>query len=107
MKLLFCIDCNTIFNLSRTYTECKCGKGGGHYVNSLDAKVFGDPKKVFVLGFANSSFERAIVSQAISGDSTEMMPYAGKMTPKGRDFTAFVIPDAADSIIRVDSKDKM
>ena len=46
----------------------------------------------------------AIRKQYREGDSTEMMPYAGKMTPKGRDFTAFVIPEAADSINRVNER---
>jgi len=107
MKLLCCIKCNDVFSLSYTYAECKCGQGGGKYVNNIDAKVWGDKKTIFVLGFANSSFEAALIAQIRNGDSTTMMPYAGKMTPKGRDFTAFIIPDAADSIIRVDSKDKM
>jgi hypothetical protein len=38
------------------------------------------------------------------GDSKEEMFYAGKMTPKGRDFSAFIIPDAADSIERVEGR---
>jgi hypothetical protein len=101
MKLLCCIRCNEIFSLSHTYKECDGKHGGGQYIDNLNAKVWGDEKQVFVLGFANSSFISALRSQLAEGDSKEMMSYAGQMTPKGRDFTAFVIPDAADSIIRV------
>lgn len=101
MKLICCSKCNEVFNLWFEYKECKGGHGGGQYVDNLNAKVWGDPKTVFVLGFANGSFIDALGQQYKNGDSTEMMPYAGKMTPKGRDFTAFVIPEAADSIERV------
>jgi len=101
MKLLCCVKCNDVFSLWYDYRECKGGHGGGQYIDSLNAKIWGDEKEVFVLGFANSSFESALGQQYREGDSTEMMPYAGKMTPKGRDFTAFIIPEAADSIERV------
>jgi hypothetical protein len=101
MKLLYCATCNQVFNLSNVYTECKGGHSGGQYVDRLNAKVWGPKNKVFVLGFANGSIVDALRSQIRDGDSTELMPYAGKMTPKGRGFAAFVIPDAADSVVRV------
>jgi hypothetical protein len=104
MKLLCCIRCNQIFSLSHEYAECKGGHGGGQYVDNLNAKVWGDKKQIFVLGFANSTFISALRGQLNEGDSKEEFFYAGKMTPKGRDFTAFVIPDAADSIIRVEER---
>lgn len=101
MKLILCARCNEIFNLSHDYRECKGGHGGGQYVDSLNAKVWGDPNLIFVLGFANSSLTQALRDQLYKGDQPADFYYAGKMTPKGREFTAFVIPSAADSVIRV------
>lgn len=101
MKLLCCGRCNEVFNLSFDYRECKGGHGGGQYIDRLNAKVWGDPTRIFVLGFANTSFIAALRDQLNSGDRPADFYYAGKMTPKGREFTAFVIPEAADSVIRV------
>lgn len=102
MKLLCCVKCNQVFSLGFEYSECRGKHGGGQYIDGLNAKVWGNEKEVFILGFANSSFENALGKQYREGDSTEMMPYGGEMTPKGRDFNAFVIPEAASSIQRVD-----
>lgn len=101
MKLLCCTICSQVFSLGYTYTECKGGHCGGQYTNNLDAKVWGNKDKMFVLGFANSSFVNAMRSQRDLGDSTELMPYPGGMTPKGREFAAFIIPEAASSVVRV------
>ena len=101
MKLLCCSTCNQVFNLSYDYTECKGGHGGGQYVDNLNAKIWGDPTQIFVLGFANTSFISALRAQLYEGDQADSFYYAGRMTPKGREFTAFVIPDAAESVVRV------
>jgi len=101
MKLFCCVKCNQVFNLSYDYKECVGGHGGGQYIDSLNAKVWGDIAKIFVLGFANSSFVSAMRNQLEHGDQAPDFYYAGKMTPKGREFTAFVIPEAADSVERV------
>lgn len=104
MKLLMCIRCNETFNLSHDYKECRSGHGGGQYINDVDAKVWGDPKLVFVLGFANSSLISAIRNQLQDGDLPANFGYGGKIVSKGRDFTAFIIPDSAPSIIRTEEK---
>jgi hypothetical protein len=104
MKLLCCVKCNQIFNLNRDYQECKGNHGGGKYVDNLNAKVWGNNQTIFVLGFANPSFTQALRDQIQFGDSSEMFAYVGGLTPKGREFTAFVIPDSANSIIWVDDK---
>jgi len=101
MKLLCCAKCNQVFSLSYTYAECKGGHGGGQYIDNLNAKVWGDPTEVFVLGFANSSLVRALREQINFGDSEEKMYYPGGLTPKGREFLAFIIPEAATSVERV------
>lgn len=101
MKLLCCVKCNEVFNLSFDYRECSGNHGGGQYVDRLNAKVWGDLTNIFVLGFANTSFVSAMHNQLEHGDRPADFYYAGKMTPKGREFTAFVIPEAADSVVRV------
>lgn len=101
MKLLTCAKCNQVFNLSFKYQECEGGHGGGQYVDRLNAKVWGDPECIFVLGFANSTFIAALRDQLQQGDSKDCFSYGGGMTPKGREFIAFVIPEAADSVDRV------
>ena len=101
MKILLCTKCSQIFNLGHDYRECLGGHGGGQYIDSLNAKIWGNPTEIFVLGFANNSLVNAIRDQINLGDqSPEYMPGYG-MTPRGREFTAFVIPDAAKSVIRV------
>ena len=104
MKLLLCVKCNDVFKLLSEYKECSCGACGGQYIDEVNAKVWGTKDKHFVLGFANSSLVAALREQITSGDSDEMMRYGGKMTPAGRDFTAFIIPNAADSVERVEQK---
>lgn len=101
MKLFCCGKCNEIFNLSITYKECAGGHGGGQYVDNLNAKVWGDPTRIFVLGFANTSFVGALRDQLHEGDRKDEFFYGGHNTPKGREFTAFVIPEAAGSVQRV------
>ena len=105
MKLLCCEICGEIFNLGHSFKECSGSHCGGNYINNIDAKVFiTDRTQQFVLGFATGSFEGALRQQIILGDSNSRMPYAGGMVAKGRDFTAFIIPESAESVIRVKTK---
>lgn len=104
MKLLICIKCNDVFKLRHDYKECSCGACGGQYIDDVNVKVWGTKDRYFVLGFANFSLVTALHEQIAEGDSDELMFYAGKMTPIGRDFTAFVVPDAADSVERTGQK---
>ena len=100
MKLICCAKCNQVFNLSFKYRECDGGHGGGQYTDNLNAKVWGDLATIFVLGFANTSFISAMRDQLQDGDRKDNFFYGGNMTPKGREFTAFVIPEAAGSVTR-------
>lgn len=98
MKLLLCITCNEIFNLSKTYRECKGGHTGGLYINDLNAQYWGPKDKSFILGFANNTLVSAIRSQINEGDQKpKYIPAYGNVSP-GREFTAFIIPDSASSI---------
>ena len=104
MKLFLCVKCNQIFNLTYDYKECKGSHGGVQYIDNINAKVWGDLANIFVLGFANSSLSAALRDQVNHGDLAPTMRYAGRLTPPGRDFTAFVIPESANSIQRVNER---
>lgn len=104
MKLLTCVKCNAIFKLDYTYRECEGGHGGGQYVDNINAQIWGNREEIFVLGFANSSFVDALRAQIKHGDQEGMMPYTGGFVRKGRDFTAFIIPESAPSVKRVEAK---
>ena len=73
-------------------------------MDNITAKVWGPADKIFILGFANGTFISALQDQIQFGDSKEKMRYGAGFETRGRDFTAFVIPDSASSIIRVDEK---
>jgi len=100
MKLLFCIKCNEVFSLGLEPKECKGKHGGGVYIDNLNAEVWGPKESVFVLGFTNSSLAGALRDQLNLGDREPVyMPGYG-VVPPGRDFTAFVIPNSAASVVR-------
>ena len=73
MKLLLCPDCGDIFNIKEVEKTCTCGLTRGHYVDNLNAIYSGG----IPLGFANSTFLKAVREQPQSG--------------RGKEFTAFVI----------------
>lgn len=100
MKLLLCVQCYDVVKLStKAVRMCECGSVSGRYVDYLNAEVTGDP---IVLGFDNHSLKRAVVMQLGHGDSTETMYYCGGKVNRGRNFEAFIIPDSAESVKRLD-----
>ncbi|NDD53220.1 hypothetical protein EBZ39_04985 [bacterium] len=74
MKLLLCPDCGDVFNLKEVEKSCLCGTTRGQYTDDLNAVYTGG----IPIGFANSTFLRAVTQQPQSG--------------RGKEFTAFVIP---------------
>lgn len=74
MKLLLCEECSDIFNLSFEEKSCSCGKAKGQYLDEINAVYSGG----IPLGFANTTFVRAILQRPESG--------------AGKEFVAFVIP---------------
>lgn len=89
MKLIYCPECSTIFNLSpKQPRRCDCGLCGGHYQpDGINAEYYG-PAVIF--GIGNRSFLRAIVMQEVldrEGDSAAGAP-----------FDAFLIPANAPTI---------
>jgi hypothetical protein len=98
MKLLLCIKCNDIFSLTMEERTCKCGKSSGKLVDPLNAEIKGD---CMPIGFAKQSFLDALRRQHIENkryDRNKDTCY------KGQEFTAFVIPDYAKSVKRVEEK---
>ena len=100
MKLILCEKCCDVVSLRLGVDRsCECGESGGRYVDNLNAEVWGP---CFKLGFANSTLVSALRLQKHSGDSAEKMRYASGVVTKGRDFQAFVIPESASTMKRVD-----
>ena len=68
MKLLYCQECNSLFNLSRETKTCTCGSVSGRYITNERAEVH-DPKDVGVsAAVGNGSFVQAIVSASKRGE---------------------------------------
>lgn len=95
MKLLMCMDCGDIFNLTRELKKCGCGKTTGQYVDELNAEITGNCQPI---GFANGSFIESLKVQRIENK----VPKNKNECCKGVEFTAFFIPDAATSLCKID-----
>lgn len=95
MKLLVCVECGDIFNLTEREKVCGCGKSKGRYVDNLNAEISGTCEPI---GFANNSFGRSYRLQQI-----ENKHYKGDKDTccNGVEFTAFFIPVWAKSVKRV------
>ena len=78
MKLLYCGNCGDVFNLTEDERTCTCGRTRGMYIDSVSAWYAGD--LAVPLGFANTSFENALINQPDEDKG------------KGECFEAFVIP---------------
>jgi len=94
MKLLLCLDCGDIFNLTAKEKKCGCGKTSGRYIDDLNAEYEGNAQPI---GFSNGSFIEAIKVQRI--ENKKVKPK--NECCKGVEFTAFFIPDAATSICKL------
>lgn len=92
MKLLMCIKCSDIFNLTMEEKKCKCGKSSGRYIDELNAIIAGSS---IAIGFANNSFIDAYRRQVIENQVADKDTCC-----KGQEFTAFFIPEWATSIKR-------
>lgn len=89
MKLLLCIECDSIFNLSPLKEKtCDCGKTKGRYLDAINAEIEGPG---IPLGFSNSNFPAALRSELTDLENKKEKQF-------GTDFSAFVIPWNARSI---------
>jgi hypothetical protein len=84
MKLLLCMECDSIFNLEYYEKTCVCGKVSGKYIDKVNAVYSGD--SAIPLAFANHSF----------GDAIRNRPDRGL----GRRFEAFVVPKECSSFVK-------
>lgn len=85
MKLLLCRNCGDIFPLLKQHRECSCGETYGKYLDDLNAEYCGD--HAVPLGFANSTFLKALREQPARG--------------MGVEFTAFVIAKECKTMKKV------
>lgn len=84
MKLLFCKVCQDLIKLDYEIRTCKCGNGGGKYINSTDAEYFGS--HAVPMGIANGSLRKAL-----TGDNTGT---------RGERVEAFIITDNCKTYVK-------
>lgn len=87
MKLLLCAKCSDIRKINKIETSCECGLVKAQYIDNVKCEWNGEG---FILGFSNPSLITALRAQQNEGDHPDGM---------GREFTAFIIPRSAPSII--------
>lgn len=92
MKLLFCLNCQDIFSLSKQTKTCSCGESRGRYIDDLNAEIKGNCEPI---EFSNKSFSEALKIQRLLNKRQEKKD---DVCCKGVEFTAFIIPDWAKSI---------
>lgn len=101
MKLLVCLLCDDVFSLRSRKRTCQCKSSSGKYLKDNLTAEFSGP--CLLLGFANSTYIQAVRDQVKRGDEgLEPMGlplYSQEL--KGRDFTAFVIPESAKTAKRI------
>lgn len=95
MKLIICLECMDVFNLTKDTKTCGCGESSGKYIDDLNAEIKGNCKGI---GFANSKFQNAYHMQKMEDEAQKGKPSCCE----GVEFTAFFIPETASSIKRVD-----
>jgi len=96
MKLLMCLYCGDIFNLTHELKICHCGKSSGQYIDDLNAKIQGNCKAI---GFSNTSFRKAYYLQKIEDEAQAKINK--QICCEGQNFEAFFIPEYATSIKRI------
>lgn len=85
MKLLVCINCGDIINLTRKEKSCSCRRTRGKYLKDGLHAIYSGP--CLPIGFDNGSFGTAICHQPESGEAKQ--------------FTAFVIAKECTTFKRV------
>ena len=86
MKLLYCKTCGDIFNLTTAEKICTCTESRGYYINAIVALINGP---CLALGFDNREFYRATRADL-------------DVAKRGVEFLAFIIPESASSVERVE-----
>lgn len=70
MKLLMCLKCGDIFNLTKKLKSCGCGETTGLYVDNLNAEIKGNCQTI---GFANNSFREGFFMQKLEDESQKSL----------------------------------
>ena len=96
MKLLICLECGDVFNLTKVNKTCSCGNTCGICIDDLDVEIKGNCKAI---GFVNSSFTSAYWMQKMDDDTQKETDSCCS----GVEFKAFFIPEAAKSVRRIKS----
>lgn len=94
MKLLMCLNCGDIFNLTSNVKSCRCGNSSGRYVDNLNVEIKGNCKAI---GFANQKFINAYQLQKIEDEAQSGKPVCCNGVP----FDAFFIPESLTSVKRI------
>ena len=97
MKLLYCKSCADIVKLRLVPRTCACGKSSGHYTSLVNADIGGP---CLVLGLDNRGFYAAIEHPQRKDGIQLGTPSVGVVL--GVEFPAFILPESARSIRRVD-----
>jgi hypothetical protein len=96
MKLLMCMECTDIFNLTLTLKTCRCKESSGKYIDNANVEVKGNCK---LISFGNESFRLAYKMQEMDD---EAQAKANKPCDcEGARFTAFFIPETAKTVKRI------
>lgn len=91
MKLLMCLDCMSIFNITYNEKSCTCGNTTGKYIDDINVEIKGNCKAI---GFANTSFKDAYKLQTLIDNNQN-----GKQSNcNGEEFIAFFIPKYTKSV---------
>jgi hypothetical protein len=96
MKLLICLKCEDVFNLTKVEKQCGCGETKGRYIDNMNAVISGNCKP---LGFHNGKFKTAFFMQKMEDEAQAKLNT--DVCCEGVPFDAFFIPDTAKSIKRV------
>lgn len=95
MKLLYCLECGDIFNLTKKEKACGCGKTKGKYLNNSDAEYSGNAQPI---GIGNGSFRQAYSIQKFKDKQNKGEPKCCE----GVEFNAFFIPANATTLTKVE-----
>lgn len=86
MKLLYCPECNDMFNLSLKEKKCSCGKVKGKYTDSLNAVFSGG----IPFCIHNQDFVEAVKGQSYNDVHATNVKY-------GVRFQAWICPKNSDT----------
>jgi hypothetical protein len=100
MKLLMCLSCGDIFNLTRKEKSCGCNAVKGKYTDASNAVYVGNAQPI---GIANGSFRSAFLLQQHMDTQQQDDNHNCCI---GAQFKSFFIPASARSLERLTDLDE-